>query len=307
VDRPPPLHAPAPPPPVAQPIEQSLHQRALRELLTDADVDDPHLRANAIEALQETGQADAGSAVMRGLDDPSPMVQFAACMAAGELRFEPAHNQLRRMHDSHVPTTVEVGVLFGLHRLGDTRYSHELETLARNPDPEVRGKTALVLGLLEEPSAITLLLPLRRDEAQPVRLQAAESLWRLGDDRGLDDLAAAAVSQYPDDLIIATLGLAAPKNPRIIQHVRANLVTDYPEVELAAARALGMLGSDEGYVIAMKGGESNDPFQRSLAALALGAIGRSDAQAALAKLLDDTNAPVRLSAATAILELREPE
>jgi HEAT repeat protein len=190
--------------------------------------------------------------------------------------------------------------------MGDARYSHDLERYAADTEPEIRGKTALVLGLLGEPSAVNLLHPLLYDPSEPVRLQAAESLWRLGDTDGLDALVEAAVSRYPDDLILATLALAEPRNTLVIQHVRANLVNDYPEVSLAAARALGMLGSDEGYTIATQGLASVDPRQRFLGALALGAIGRSDAQPKLAPLLKDASPQVRIGAATALLELHPP-
>jgi HEAT repeat protein len=194
-------------------------------------------------------------------------------------------------------------VRFALHRIGDTRYSHDLEAYARDTNPEVRGKTALALGLLEEPSAVVVLRPMRKDVQSSVRLQASASLWLMHDPQGLDDLAAYAISKFPDDLIIATLALAGPKDQRVLQHVEANLTADYPEVCLAAARACGELGSDEGYSIAIKGAHSQDPRQRLLAALALGAIGRSDAQPVLAQLLKDPVATVQVGAATAILQL----
>ena len=73
-----------------------------------------------------------------------------------------------------------------------------------------------------------------------------------------------------------------------------------------AARAMGMLGSDEGYVIAQKGAGSSDANQRVLAALALGAIARSDTQDILRKLLADGDANVRIAAATAILLVKLP-
>jgi HEAT repeat protein len=66
-----------------------------------------------------------------------------------------------------------------------------------------------------------------------------------------------------------------------------------------------MLGSDAGYVLAAEGATSQDPDQRTLAAFALGAIGRTDSQDTLARLLDDPNPDVRLAAATAVLELQE--
>ena len=65
-----------------------------------------------------------------------------------------------------------------------------------------------------------------------------------------------------------------------------------------------MIGSDEGYGVALKGASSTDPRQRLLAALAFGAIGRSDAQETLANLLKDDNTDVRVAAATAILQLK---
>src|SRR6185437_2352065 len=112
------------------------------------------------------------------------------------------------------------------------------------------------------------------------------------------------LSQYHDDEMIGYLGLAWPRNTTVRQHVRAGLTGDCTEVTLVAARAMGMLGSDEGYVIAQTAAESTDSRQRVLAALALGAIGRSDAQDVLRKLLSDRDAGVRIAAATAILELK---
>lgn len=67
-----------------------------------------------------------------------------------------------------------------------------------------------------------------------------------------------------------------------------------------------MLGSDEGWNIVVPAATSKDPRQRSLAALAMGAIGRSDLQPYLKDLVRDKEPAVRISAATAILQLRGP-
>ncbi|MGA2231964.1 MAG: HEAT repeat domain-containing protein [Tepidisphaeraceae bacterium] len=298
-----PPNAPAVPPAKATAIDEGLRDSALAELLTEVDSNDPTLRSNALEALQQTSPPDAVAPALKGLSDPDPGVRFAACMVVGELKLAQAHDGLLRMHDDKDIPEVEVAVRFALHRLGDTRYSHDLEAYSRDTDPQIRGKTALVLGMLGEPSAADVLHPMRYDEDPAVRLQVASSLWLMGDEQGLEDLLAWAISKYPDDLILATLALAAPKDQRVIQHIRANLVTDYPEVDLAAARALGELSSDEGYTVATNGAASQDPRQRFLAALALGAIGRPDAQPILATLLKDQSPRVRIGAATAILQL----
>ena len=42
----------------------------------------------------------------------------------------------------------------------------------------------MVLGLLGEPSAAKILLPMLYDPNSAIRLQVAESLWRLGNERG---------------------------------------------------------------------------------------------------------------------------
>src|SRR5207249_9381712 len=113
---------------------------------------------------------------------------------------------------------------------------------SKDMDPRIRGNTALVLGLLGEESGIRILRPMLEDRSAPVRLQAAEALWRLGDLEGRDTLIAATVSGYPDDQMIALSGLAGPRNRQIIAHVRGSLTSDYDEVSLVAARAMGMLG-----------------------------------------------------------------
>src|SRR6185437_11829851 len=101
-------------------------------------------------------------------------------------------------------------------------------------------------------------------------------------------------------------------------HIEGQLTNDYPEVELVAARAAGMLGSDAGYGVALAliqqpvFDKKDDPEviarrtdqQHLLAALAFGAMGRTDAQPYLAPLLKDPNADVRVAAAQALLQLK---
>jgi HEAT repeat protein len=288
-----------------QPLNQALRDAARQELLADCNLGDPFLRCNAIEALSEGDPAEAPGPVLRGLHDPEPSVRFAAALAAGQLRLDAAYEPLLNMAGDPDPR-VRAGVLFALHKLGDSRLTLDLQDLALNDDATVRATTAMVLGLLGEPSAIPILLRLNEDKKPAVRIQAAEALWRLGDERGLKDLAAYSISGYPDDQVIALQALAATHDERVIGNIEGQLTTDFTEVNLAAARALGMVGSDRGYKVAVAGADSKDPRQRSLAALAMGAIGRSDLQAHLKPMLADPEASVRISAALGILQLRAP-
>jgi HEAT repeat protein len=66
---------------------------------------------------------------------------------------------------------------------------------------------------------------------------------------------------------------------------------------------MGQLGSDEGYGVALAAAKGNDSRQRFLAALAFGAIGRTDAQGTLRALMKDKDPRVRVVAAAAVLEI----
>lgn len=294
-----------PPPPKKQvvAIDPALRRAAETELSKLFASNDPVLRANAVEATQHTvGPANAPR-LIAALTDQGAIVRFAGAMAVGALRLDAARPRLLTMTEDP-NKSVRIAVRYALHRLGDTRLSHDFEVFAKDPDPRVRSNAALALGLLGEPTALNILKVMQHDESVPVRLQVMEAMWRLGDEDARDKLVTGTISKYPDDAIVCLLALAGPKKPEIVRYVRAQLTNDYEEVKLAAARAAGMLGLDDGMAIPLKDAGSNDVRQRSMSALALGDIGRADAQPTLRKLLNDSDASVRLAAATAILQLK---
>jgi HEAT repeat protein len=298
---------PAPPPPVRnEGIDASLQTAARGEIMAGLTSNNPLIRMHAIEAAQNGIGASDPSIYLKGLKDESPGVRFASAMSIGKLQIAQAKEELLQLvNDPN--TLVRIGVRYALHRLGDKRYSKDLELTARDPQWQVRAETARALGLLNEPTAVRVLKPMLRDREESVRLQAADSLWRMGDQEGLRVLVSASASGYPDDQMIALLGLAGPRDSRVLGHLHAALTADYPQVCVVAARAMGECGSDEGYAIAVEAATSKDPGQRFRAAVALGAIGRSDAQPYLATLLKDKDSQdVRLGAAQAILQLKGP-
>jgi HEAT repeat protein len=164
----------------------------------------------------------------------------------------------------------------------------------------------MLLGMLGEKSAIAPLKRIIADKSPTVRLQLQEALWRLGERSAVEELIIFSMSKYPDEQVVALIALAQPRNPRVMEQIRGWLVDDFTEVTLASARALGMLGSDEGYTVATNALKSAEPRQRLMAAMALGEIGRIDAQSRLKPLLADPSAEVRLGAATAVLKLAPP-
>jgi HEAT repeat protein len=301
-----PKQPPPPPPRVEVPLNQPLRELSRKEIREAFASSDPLIRANAIEAAQDTfTPAEAQDMVAAGLKDQEAIVRFASAMAVGEMPLRPLGNLLWGMIYDDSPK-VRIGVRFALHKLGDTRLSHDFEKTALDPDPRVREDTAFALGLLGEKSGIKVLQHMQSDPDGGVRIAVAEAMWRLGDERGLEVLEAGSVSQFLDDRMLSIMGLAGPKDQRVEEVLRARLTDDYIEIPLVAARAMGQLGLDDGYTVAMNSLHSTDPRQRYLAALALGAIGRSDAQTALAPLLKDADARVRLAAATALLQIKPP-
>jgi HEAT repeat protein len=308
VDRqiPAPKEPPAPPPVRNEPIDPALQAAARNEIGAALASNNELIRMHAVEAAQNGLGASDPSIYLHGLKDPAPTVRFASAMSVGHLKIAQARDELLQMvNDPNIH--VRIGVRYALHRLGDKQYSKDLEGTAKDPQWQVRSETARVLGLLGEPTAVRVLKPMLRDSEPSVRLQAADSLWRLGNQEGLRVLVSASASGYPDDQMIALLGLAGPKDSRVLGHLRAALTADYPEVCVVAARAMGDCGSDAGYAVAVDAAGSKDPGQRFRAAIALGAIGRSDAQPYLATLLKDKDSQdVRLSAAQAILQLKAP-
>jgi HEAT repeat protein len=300
---PPPPGVLAPPPVQATAIDPQLQSAAHDELLKECDATEPMLRGNALEAIQKSLPDEAEQPVLKGLSDSDPGVRFAAAIAAGELRLQSAHSPLLAMANDPDPR-VEVAVRFALHRLGDRRLSHELERFSISPDPQVRACTAQVLGLLGEQSAVKLLKPMCSDDSLDVKLEAEAALWRLGDADARSSLILTTVSAYPDDEMFALTALANHEDPSVVQYIRGQLTNDYLEVSLAAARALGVLGSDDGWSVAVPAAQSTIARQRALAAQAMAAIGRPDLQKPLAPLLKDSDVEVRISAAMAILQLR---
>ncbi len=299
------------------PIDGALQSAARQQLRAALRSSDELVRTHALETVADVALADLAPLVRPSLDDPSPLVRKAAAISAGRLKLAAAHDQLvqmvsapamvRNTNDPDQPTYVlqaRMAAIFALHQLGDARWTHEFEQTAVDGRPQIRGDTALILELIGNTSAAPILYQMmKRDAAPNVRLQAAEALWKLGDGRGEDTLIQATVSSYASDRMIAVLALAGPRDRRVSRNVYGLLTDDYPEVALVAARAAGQLGNDAGIGVAEKGAVSGDPMQRSLAALALGDIGRPDSQSILSKLLDDDHADVRLTAAGALLEI----
>ncbi len=293
------------PPVVATERDEQLLSDAIDFVVTSGKSEDPQFRANAAEAAESLPTSTATELLVPMLQDEDPVVRFTAMMAIGRQRLggQQLWGPLADLVRGPSPNG-RVAAMFALHRLGNTSFSQGLANSTKSTDPVVRSHAALALGLTGAPSAARVLEPMLADPDATTRLTAAEALWRLGDQDGRDRLMEASLSGFSDDSVIGTLALGVHPDPAVFAMLMGKLTDDYDEVQLAAARALGMLGSDAGFGLARGFTASEVPRQRGMAAAAMGSIGRADAQPDLARLLyNDEDPNVQLAAAAAILEL----
>jgi len=285
------------------------------------------LRAQAMESLADAQDPSAGEVLLRGLDDPDPeavAVRFVAAMGIGDIAYAPATEKLGQMATSDTTNpNVRCGVIYALHRLGDNSHMSKLGPLLYNRSPEVRANAALVMGRIGLTAAIQPLNSRLTMEREPgVRLQLAESLASLGEQRSYGVLANYARIGEPHERLAAVQALGRTKSLRAKGTVLYAIGSHQPPpLRLVAAGSLAQMDDDRGFSLAVKAARDPKEFtqqsykkkitvsaaqmqqMQSLAARALAEMDKRGSVDVLAGLLDNPNPTVRVSAARAILIL----
>ena len=220
----------------------------------------PSVRAQAIESLQETAPELGLAWIRTGLTDEHPAVRFAACMAVGTLRDQCSQHSIAGLLDDP-DRSVQASAIFALHRLGDTSHTAELAAMLKDsPDLMVRRNAALVLGRLQEPGAIPLLAGVVGCKDEALHTQALEALVLLGSEPAMQQMQFVANSGNGPQEVIALNALAATRRQRFRKTFEYKLSEGtYLETKLAAARALGELGSNAGLPVALKAIDFDKP------------------------------------------------
>ena len=297
----------------------------LRRALDDQD---GFTRANAIEALADTLGAQSGPTFTQALADPSPAVRFAAAMAVGDAQYAPAKDRLAKMAKDRLvepDRRVMPGVIYAIFRLGDDSGAGDLYALLFDKEKEVRANAAMVMGRMQESSAIgPLQTRLAEEQESMVRLQIIEALAILGEQASALTLEAyTKKTPFLDERLVAIPAMAKVRSATAPLVLRELLDSrQAPRVRVSAAGALAMMGqyNDEGYkycleavadpegtILAAAGRLAVTQMECSslqrLAAISLGWMNNPEAVGALYPLLSKSDSGVRIAAAMSILRL----
>ncbi len=294
---------------------------AIEFLKKAAYSDEPVMRMQAIEAMQEVAPRESLPYIEGNIENGYAGVSFASLMAVGTLREKSVIERIRTRAEDSDPS-VKIAALYALHRMGDQKRTGELsEILLKHRDARVRANAALAIGRLKEPgSARVLHMALKREQKDAVKMQILEALAMLGDNDGIERLRFYGYSAVPDQSALALMILANASVPEAEELFRYRLdFADQPEIKLQAARGLGRLGHADGLDLSLaylffnspdRHRKNDSPEQqitriRALAALALEAIGDPQSLKSLRRAFDQDGQSdlVRLAIARAALAI----
>ncbi len=302
-----PVHSTPTPPPVSGDLPAQA-----RQVLLDGLADpDPQIRANAVEVVASTREAQLAPMVHKLLADPVVPVKFAAILAVGDLEYAPARDDVGPLLNDANPN-IKIGAAYAMSRLGQSELYQEICNALAGSDQTVRANAALLLGKSGRKEGIRYLYwTLQRDDSsEMVVLQAAESIAMLGDRRIYPKLWTRLISAYADDRVIGIRAMGALGTDEAESAIFTMLDDPVPEVRLAAAEQIGKRGDSGGEAEILAVFEKNlmagmdAPGQervKTLAALAIGEVATEQTGRYLPQLLQDSSKRVRLAAAKAVL------
>jgi len=287
-------------------------RKAIQTILAASVSEDPFIRANAIEAAALLDDTRLGALVKLGLEDDEAVVQFAALLTIGNERLKEHAGSAKRFLESD-SGSVRAAAMFAMHACGKKVDLSPMARLLASDDPGVRSNAALLLGRMSDRSAVPLLAamsrrPMRRvsaARAAVVRLQFAEAMVKLGDDKGLDALRSGAYSQFDEVRIVAIKSMGEVGDEAMMPALRELLKDDRQpiQIRLAAAESLARLRQADGMKVVLEGLVSTEPTVRVQAALAGSKLASDGVVLAVVNQLDDANEAAKVAAAAAVLAI----
>jgi len=301
--------APVPSASAEKPLQvQLLKPRAMIILETALTSKEAQIRSNAIEVAVETRQKDMLPLITKLTTDPVVPVRFSATVALGDMRCFSCENLVRKsLNDPDV--NVRIAAAYSLVKLNKTQYLEQLRAGARSSNQTVRANAALLLGKLGNSDNIRLLYEVleAKDSSDKVRMQAVESIARLGDAQMYrSKLWALQISKFADDRVIGIQGMGALNTPESRNAIATMLQDDVQEVRLAAAEQLARLGDNRGEGLVLEYFQTNPNLNTAtmangMAVMAVGYLKNSRLNALLPSFLDSRSPYIQLLAAQSVL------
>ena len=303
--------------PIIQSALQPYREQALEIVRLSLMHEDALLRNHAVEVVALTKTKEMMPIVMKLTKDPMVPVRFAAAMAMGDVRYTAAEYALKRMLKDE-DENVRIAAAYSLMKLGIGSYQDKPLAALASKNQTICANAALLIGKSGDKTAIGALYKMINDQktSDMARIQAAESLAMLGDERMYQGLWAMLISKYADDRIMGIRGMGAigtldAKNAimTLLYHDEENPGDEILEVRLCAAEQLARLGSKYGK------GEVVDYFRsvshsinvlppnraNQFAIMAIGRINIAELNGYLPNLLANPNKSMQLVAAQSLL------
>jgi HEAT repeat protein len=294
-----------------------LRQRADDLLFETMAGSDPVLQCHALETLALL-EADPSIAtqIRIGLNHPSMAVRFAGAISAGDIAEYSSKPLLEHMlHDSN--PSLKMASAYALEKMGDRRFFTWYNDILESKDAQLCSQACMLLGKLGKTSirrdSVEKLRQVlhKKDQAPAVKLQAAESLARLGDEKILNNLLVFSNSGYASDRLLAIAGLEWLKDQTAQTMLMVLADDEHLEVSLAGIRTLGPLADASHLQVVRENLHYQDPENdqdaeqriRGLALLALGKVGKQSDAHHLYKAMSAQSGYTRIAAARAAIDL----
>lgn len=289
---------------------ETLKPRALTIVKNGLSHDNAYIRNHAVEIVAASNSREFMPDILERLGDTSTAVRFAAASAIGDMQCFGYEKHVARLLDD-ANENVRIAAAYALLKLNQPEHHAMLRQAASHSDPTVRANAVLLLGKLGNRGDLGLLYEVlaASDSPDKVRLQAVESIARLGDEQMYrSKLWALLISKYADDRVMGIRGMGALKTAEAVNAIVIMLQDDVLEVRLAAAEQLGQLGDkrgqDEVYAYFQSSPNLNQvDMANNMAVTAIGRIGTDRLTAYLPDAFASESEYIQLLAAQAVLLL----
>ena len=288
----------------------AMRPEAIAILKRSIDDTNAYVRIHSIEVAATTQCKEMAPYIRKRMTDSVLAVRFAAILAVGDMECIGYADDVRGLLND-VNVNVQIAAAYSLAKLNEAGHVQQIRDAAFSGDQTVRANALLLLGKLGNPDDVPLVYKVmhQEDSSDKVRMQAVESIARLGDNQIYrTKLWALLISKYADDRVMGIRGMGALGNPEAENAILTMLSDDVLEVRLAAAEELGRLGNVAGERLLLEYFQSNPNLNQvdmanNLAIRALGRIPSPRLKIYLPKVLASDSKIIQLLGAQAVLLL----